>query len=643
MPDIRYHVDVDTSGMKNAANDFDNFKQKISDVMGVTDPEKAEQYWDEYNSGLESQLKILDKIESLKAKQTRNTDLSSSNGNNWARNIFSFGHTVGGLAGGVSRDAAGAVVGAGSDIFGDISKMWKDLPTPAKIAMGGAGAVIGAGFAGNELSKQYENVAPQVISVTAALERFGETAKEQSENFRTTMRSITNVSAEYGYKMTQGAQTIESLMRSGAQAGTATGLGEDVMRQSRSLGYSSPLASLASLSALGSRFGISGNISNYALGSAGKTVGWARTDEQAQALLSMLQGNVSGGVNLTNENVKTMVQAQNWLYGTFGERAAGQGGAAMYQSLSGAQAGATSLGSTGSMLLYESARKPGENYTDTMSRLESGFSPQMFDQYRKSISGSSNTEQIELVRQAYGVNYTVAKDMLGAKNAEDIAKAYNATSGPGTEIKNTTEVDILKYQEQIAGDVRNIATGTSDVKSGVLRGVSAITSLGGNRGGTYENLSSNRTEATVEEREVTARKNAMIRAGYIDDKFMNNNFGSLLNANAALTGKGGDVKASSMWLYSRYGINTNNARDDIQLINSALQNKDFIKQATDKDPGFLNRIADINKQDKTDWSAKEIKQAAEEIEKEAGSVGILNQILQELKTSNNSPVVIRKR
>jgi hypothetical protein len=643
MPDIRYHVDVDTSGMKNAANDFDSFKQKISDVMGVTDPGKVEQFWDEYNSGLENQLKTLDKIESLRAKQTRNTNLSSSDGTNWAHNIFSFGHTVGGLAGGVTRDAAGAVVGAGGDIFSDISKMWKDLPMPAKIAMGGAGAVIGTGFAGNELSKQYENVAPQVISATAALGRFGETAKEQSENFRTTMRSITNVSAEYGYKITQGAQTIESLMRGGTQSGAATGLSEDVMRQSRSLGYASPLASLTSLSAIGSRFGLAGNLSNYALGSAGKTVGWARTDEQAQALLSMLQGNVSGGVNLTNENVKTMVQAQNWLYGAFGERAAGQGGAAMYQNLSGAQAGATSLSSSGSMLLYESARKPGENYTDTMSRLESGFSPKIFDQYRKSISGSSNTEQIELVRQAYGVNYTVARDMLSAKSADDIAKVYKATSGPGTEIKNTTEVDILKYQEQIAGDVRNIATGTSDVKSGVLRGVSAITSLAGNRDGTYESLISGKNETTVEEREVTARKNAMKRAGYVDDKFMSSNFGSLSAANAALTGKGGDVKSASMWLYSRYGLNTNDARDDIQLINSALQNKYFVRLATEKDPNFMNRIADINNQEKTDWSAKEIKQAASEIEKEAGAVGMLNQILNELKTANNSPVVIRKR
>jgi hypothetical protein len=647
MPDIRYHVDVDTSGMKNAANDFDSFKQKISAVMGVTDPGKVEQFWDEYNSGLENQVKILDKIESLGIKQNRGKNLPSNDSSetNWAKNIFSFGHTVGGLVGGATRDATGAVVSAGSDIFGDISKMWKDLPVPAKIAMGGAGAVISAGFVGNELSKQYESVAPQVISATAALGRFGETAKEQSENFRTTMRSITNVSAEYGYKMTQGAQTIESLMRSGAQAGNATALSEDIMRQSRSLGYASPLESLSSLSALGSRFGLAGNLSNYALGSAKRTVGWARTDEQAQALLSMLQGNVSGGINLTSENVKTMVQAQNWLYGTFGERAAGMGGAAMYQNLSGAQAGATSLSSTGNMLLYESARKPGENYIDTMSRLESGFSPQIFEQYKKSISGSSSTEQIELVRQAYGVNYTVARDMLSGKI--QTAEAYNVATGPGAAIKNTTEVDILKYQEQIAGDVRNIATGTSDVKAGVLRGVSAITGLAGNRSGTYENLTSTRTEKSVEEREVKARESARIRSGYVDtsasENVISSSFVSLLNANAAFTGKGGDVKSANMWLYSRYGLDTNEAQGDIQLMSGALKNKDFVKLVTEKDPTFFNKIADINKQDKTDWSSKEIKQAAESIKSEAGTLGILTQILNELKTANSTPVVIRKK
>lgn len=477
MSDIGINVGINFSsnGADQVTSQLDRMKRALSDITGITDEGQLDDYLKNKASGVEDRIKLADKISEIE----RRINYVPRNRDNVipfpGRGLFAAERMARGTISGLGYDAAGAAISAGEGLLSHIGSIWTKLPMPAKIGSIAGMATVGGLAVGDALSKQYEAIVPQLIETTAALQNFGKTAREQSQMFRETMERISGSASEYGYTFRQGADITRQVALGVSRTETAEGLANQVMRMSSTLGYAAPSEELASLAAMGERFGMKENAAGYALGSAMNVpgIGSHRARDQAGALLSMFQGNLGRGVV---SDMKKLARTQNWLYGTFGERAMGQGGATAYSGLSNAQAGATGLRSEADMLLFQAAREGDEDYTKAMERLEGGFDEKIFERFKKSISGSDWASRVELTRKAYGVEYKTAADMLRAGSA-DKAKAYWEEEGPGKAIPSTSEKEITKYQEQIANNLREFGASFTDYKAGLLRGVDKIVDI----------------------------------------------------------------------------------------------------------------------------------------------------------------------
>lgn len=392
------------------------------------------------------------------------------------------------LPGGISRDVGGEAVNATEGIAGQIGKVWNQLPMAAKV-FGGVGiagaAVMGVG---NELSKQYEAVIPSVMSATTALGRFGDTAKEQSDKFRSTMKEVSTASSKFGFTLQQGSAVVQELASGGARGEKALTGAESVMGFAKGYGFTDIPSEITDLYASGERYsglmaarqaarfgsgsediGKSGDSAlAYVAGGARHTVGDARMREYADATGSILEDGLGEGIA---KGFKEITGTQNFLYSMFGELAGGQRGAQMYQGLSSSVRSATSLQSETDLLLFESAKKSlGEGATtnDILMKMEEGFSPEIFKNFMEQIAGASDYEQSHLVKQAFGVSLTNAGKMLEAVDqGKDVAEVY-AETAPGKAIAQTTESELTGQQESIAEYVREIGAKAADAKSGIL-------------------------------------------------------------------------------------------------------------------------------------------------------------------------------
>lgn len=521
---INVRVDAQTEGLARAGDAFDKFKDQFGAILGMADPEKAEQYWVEFNSGLSSAVNMLDKLTlaQQRIKQAEGGDRDAVGGGaargggggaggstalatvqrtqNMLTNLIrgAGGDTLGTglgmaqnlLTQGVQRymserremermESMRDILGGGEAKPTGIGGMLGSLSTPVKGAMMTGLAVAGVSIVANELSKTYEKVAPGVMEATAALKNFAADAKTQGQKFVSTMDSISNASAKYGYSLDQGISLNLALARGGAGVGL-TGdayraeigkVSDQVMAASRALGLSTPSSEFASLGSLGSRFGRPKAL-GVAFGNADNVFGSQRAQETAAALASMFSDQVNQGVI---GDPKELGATQAWMYRVFGERAAGAGGAAMYSGLSGAVRGSTSLGSETDILKYQAARAlSGGSQLDALKLLEGGFSVELFNAFQKSISGASEWDKTFLTSQAFGVNLTTAGQMV-ANPA--LAKEYydSAFPGGGSAMGDTAPVKIIRAEEIIANKIRDLGAPVTDFKAGVMDAVQKAT------------------------------------------------------------------------------------------------------------------------------------------------------------------------
>jgi hypothetical protein len=489
---IDLRVDAQTDGLRQAGQDFDQFSSKLSSVLGINDPEKAEQFWEEYNSGLEKAVSMTDKMSLIAkrdgtggGKKPGDKDDEKEKEKDKAlsfpgKEIFRLEKSLKGAVSGFSRDAGGAVVNSSEDILSGLAKLWGKMPTAAKIATGAALGTVAVAAVGDSLSKQYESVIPAVMSATAALGKFGETASQQSTLFRTTMAGISETAAQYGYTFSQGAAVVEKLARTGAK--DAMGGASSVMSYAKGYGFQTIPEEFAALYGLFSRYGGRGEDAyggrgedalSYVAGGARRTVGDARIQDYMAATSSILEEGLSEGIV---KGVKEISATQNFLFSMFGELAGGREGAQLYSKLSSGVRGSTGLQSETDLLMYRAARdigNPGENYITTMMRLEKGFTPEIFKQFKDNISGATYSEQIELIRQAFGVNYTQASDMYHAKTDSELSAAVTGAA-PGGAIKDTAESRLIGAQERIANEIRMIGAGVLDIKVQIISATASI-------------------------------------------------------------------------------------------------------------------------------------------------------------------------
>lgn len=488
---INVRVNAQTDSLKQAASDFSRFQEQLSSVMGITDPEVAESYWQEYNSGLEKAVRIRDQLSMIRKRESsaggegdgggapggRGGEAAPEGGGERGRvlpfSLRDIGRTqnlMTSLVRGGSRDAAGTGLGAADSLLGlagSVPKLSAGLAGAIGVAMVG----VGAGIVGNELSKTYEAIGPALMEATGALRLFGKTSEEQAAKFQITMNEMSSSASKYGYTLEQSLELVTGAARGGARMGTERDIADRVMNLSRRLGYSAPVQEFADLATLGSRFR-QDNALEVAYGGAANTIGTPRAREQATALASMFEDALGQGIE---KSFKDLGATQNWLFRVFGERAAGTGGAQIYSGLSNAVRSSTSLSNETDILKFQAARAltPGGSDLDALKTLEGGFSEDLFKQFSSLISGASDWDKTFLTSKAFGVSLTTAGQMLAAPDRAREAYEKEVGTGGG-EVAGTPLVQILKSQEEIANQIRNLGVPMAGIKASVMTGASDI-------------------------------------------------------------------------------------------------------------------------------------------------------------------------
>lgn len=479
---INFRVDAQTDGLKQSAADFKAFQDQISSVLGVADPEVAEAYWQEYNSGLEKAIKFANDLSLIQQRNLKNKKKeageSDKNENDTVKPIGWITRaqsTLTGLVRGGSKDAVGTGLNTAEILLGGAAKNTA-IGAVAGPAIAAGMAALGAGIMGHELSKAFEAIAPELMEATAALRLFGSTGKEQSANFQILMNDMSKSVTKYGYTVEQGLSLATQVARGGAKAGEEKTIVDDVMRISRNIGLASPASELTELATLGSRFRQKDAL-EYAVGGANNVVGSPRLLEQASALSSMFEDVLGQGIEAS---FKELSSTQNWLYRVFGERAVGQSGASIFSGLSSAVRGSTSLSNETDILKYQAARDlTGGDQLTALMKLEEGFSQELFEQFQEKISGASKWDKVFLTSKAFGVSLTTANQLVDTpQGAEEIYKA--TTAGRGQAMADTSMVQMYGAQESIANQIRNLGAPLVDIKSSVInKGDDIITAIVG--------------------------------------------------------------------------------------------------------------------------------------------------------------------
>jgi len=632
---IDLRVNAQTDGLRQAGQDFDKFADKIGGVLGITDPENIEQFWEKYNSGLEKAVSMFDKLSILGRRSGGEGQGAPAGGEGQGapagggnpgdggraggggnvlqfpgRNMIRFERSMKGAISGVSRDAGGAAVSAGEGIVDKLGSLWHQMPMAAKAATTVVAAGVAAAAITNELSKQYEAVAPTVMSATSSLGRFGATAKEQSALFRSTMKEISGVSAEYGYTLQQGAAVVETLMRSGARDGTAGQ--RTVLEYAKGYGFSEVPSEMTELYALASRFGGSGKDAlSLASGGARATVGDARIQDYINATTLIFQDGLSDGIVKGFDEIS---KSQNFLYGVFGEMAAGQRGADVYSKLSSGVSGATGLQNETDLMLFRASRDigvPGEDYIDTFARLEGGFTTELFKEFKNSISDLTRTNQIELIRQAFGTNYTQAIALYESKNDQDAEEAIRGRA-PGAAIKGTSESQIVGAQERIAEGVREVGAGALDVKNMTLSGVGDFVDILTGKKKIDDFIKITQADINTANALITAQS-VVIEAGMgnVSDEFYDNagtesgrKFGLIALVENFMKSLEGNPLAKDLGSGFSNTVNNSTRANDIR-IKSILSDKKNLEAFQKMDEGTRQSLLDTNKLDSGDWTVRE--------------------------------------
>lgn len=615
---IQFKVDAQTDGLKRAAGDFAQFQEKLSAVLGITDPEKAEQYWQEFNSGLTKAVALTDQMSLIEQRGKKSApppagsagstgrEVATVGGREVAghgdgsmittlsRSILSFMKNTPSYIAGASRDVAGTELNVGGGLIDSAMTKFGGLSTAAKIGGGVAAGVVAVGAIGNALSKQYEAVVPQLMETTAALKMFGDTAEEQSGLFRSNMATIEDSVTKYGYTLQQGMVTITQAARGGAGAGKAgedyetdvRGVAEKVMQASVALGLATPSSQFLNLATLGSRFKQSDAL-GVALGTASNTIGSPRAQEQASALATMFEDVMNQGVSA---NFKELGATQAWMSRVFGERAAGEGGAQMFGGLSSAVRASTSLSDETDILKYRAAMNL-EGVKGPMGglmELEKGFSVDLFKEFQKIISGASDWDKTFLTSKAFGVNLTTASQM---NQNPSLAKEYynKSIAGSGEEMAKTRENELKNHQELVLKEIRLAGTAAMDIKTELVKSTADIIQA---------ILHPESAEAPMTK--VDPKGSAAITSIIETSK----KFTPIISAGNPIGGFGGDILDSKEYVAKRYPKDMRKGLETLNYLTNVFHDDSFIgKQSPDTISSWM-KLNDADK--KTDWSGPEL-------------------------------------
>jgi len=318
-----------------------------------------------------------------------------------------------------------------------------------------AAALVGIAFAGDKLSKVYEQHMDSIMNINNLLGRFGETAEETSYNFGITMKEISEAGTRYGYDLQTSMAITRNLI---TQAGTMKDLDlREIMYFQRFGGFDP--GQTTRYQGMGRRFGFGGNAE---VGFMERALGTMRQSGMERGLFGeFLEGSVqifeqgiARGVVKGFDEINVM---QSVLAG-MGPAYQGQYGLRVYQGMEQAVVGATGLQAEKDVMMYRAARRMigGEpSYITVMKTLEKGMTQDLLSyllQDIKRITGGVAVDMMELLRSTLGVTYTQAGDILAAR--ERIGGVTVGYEEPGYGVRGTPEMRLLGIQTQIQQMVR---------------------------------------------------------------------------------------------------------------------------------------------------------------------------------------------
>lgn len=370
--------------------------------------------------------------------------------------------------GGMGRDA-GAGVAGGITTVGQGLKGLEGLGG----LFGAVGMVIvGLGLlakAVNAVAKQYEEQVPALMEYNALL---GAVTKKDA--LVGSMNRISAISAEYGYDLQTGLGVGGALLRGG---GRESSVGT-VLSFMRGMGLDQGLGVQAET--YRSRFGVAG-LSGLLGGFNQTGMAAGRFGEYSQTAMSAFEAAMSRGVIRGMTDKGGILETINWMASTNNELFRGAQGQRLYQQMDTSIAGATALSSQKDAIMYRAARDVmggRGGFLETQMELEKGLSPQMFNSIRKQImayAGSDVTTQTMLMRNAFGVSFTMAKQLLELPETT----AYEKLSAAAPSYTGTPEMEGLRLQQQIANNVRNIGALLYEWRLKMLRAGEWATGAGG--------------------------------------------------------------------------------------------------------------------------------------------------------------------
>lgn len=372
-----------------------------------------------------------------------------------AGGVASAGSDAVGAGGGLLQSGAGLM-----KTLGGIEGLGALLPVAAVVA-GFAALAIGV----NKLAKVYEEAIPDLMEYNALI---GDVAKG-STGLRSNMDYVGGVSAKYGFDLGAGLAIGGGLARGGGKQSSI----DTVMSFMRGMGVDQGTA--IGVENLRSRFGVAGL--GGLLGGFNQTgMAAGRFGEYTQSAVAAFEAAVSRGVIRGMTDPGGIADSINFL-AQGGELFRGSQGARIYQQLDTSIAGATALSSQRDAIMYRAARdvlggKGG--YLETQMELEKGMSPQMFNMIRKQImqyAGNNITDQIMLMRNTFGVTFTLAKELLALPERD----AYTKLTSTPPSYADTVEMRGLVAQQQIAMNVKDIASDVYFLRVAALETIAGAT------------------------------------------------------------------------------------------------------------------------------------------------------------------------
>jgi len=477
MAEVGINIKV-TENMSNVAGNMTNSMKSISSV--------AEEMKQSLNMKdvMPQYQKFADMVDKFEAMRRANRERDDSRGRTGRsgrggsdRDFVTQGISDAGTglrrAGSIAgRMGGGDVMGGMADVAGTVSGMLqKSGPAGAVV-----GVVAGGLFIVDALTKQYEKQLPTVMELTAQLGRLKGSAEDMSAQFLITMDEVAGSAAKFGNTIEEGMEVYKTLLQTGSRYNIQA-QAEEVMGYSR--GYGLDRGLLARYAGMGGRFGQGPNAIGYALGGAQQAgLGPARFPEFLQSTLTIFEEGLSRGIV---KGFSEINQTQVWL-SQLGELFKGQTGLQMYKKMESSVVGATGLGSESDAIMFRAAKRVADReaekkglgaatYIDVMKKMEAGITPELFSSVKDIVTGMSanRSDQVELMRQLFGVNYTVADELLGLGGKTGVQKIAERPR-----IEDTPEVRLMRAQNQIMEDIRRVGYTLIDAKMYALEGAKHV-------------------------------------------------------------------------------------------------------------------------------------------------------------------------